>query len=560
MFNPDQIKSAASREIFEKAHKARQSRIAKRRRKPVIQLADGDWNSKFRIDPFVIDAEFVWRLNDTGSCTITLPAGGDKAVENVTGWLFDPWGRPKAKNVHIRADKDGARWTGRLNSLRLTKSEDGQRTVVIEGLCDFEELRRIFVWPNPFLPAAVQFPKAWTMLAPAAWNLKIALFVNLMRLHTSLWTLPDDPLDPKSWVGGMKQSNWPIVVKPGPLLKDRTPTQLISSRMSTWAEVAEPILADCQLMVELRRWFPGDPEPWPGAELGAGTLVVDIVDKSSWWDARGTSFFGDLWRGFVRTVQTLAGNQIDTKSTVIDAPEVVPEYRRPNLLGTVPSAPYVMYRDDAITGVESSDFTWEPSTAVQVVAGGQSMPGINEGLSAAIQGIGNSLGTYILFPTAGTIADTLLAPLYSDVIGAWAQHKSVTRAQEAGKFRYQEIFAEGSNTALTLSSLVAIRKAFWDTRERFSHQIKVGDGAPWYIGDQGEGHFWLGDRIGSTVSDIPGGRAIVEQVTEVTLNIARDSFGWDITCGDFAATQSSLDTILSNIRRVSTAMKQVGVW
>lgn len=546
--------------IFSRCDSQRAARRRARRKQPVIQLFDGNWEFKFRIDPFVINADFSWKLNDTGQCSIELPIKGSPAITKCVKWLLDPWGRVKAKNIGIRCDKDGGRWTGLAQSVRLTKATDGSRSVIIEGLHDYEELKRIYCWPNPFLPSVVQFPRAWSMFGSAAHILKVTLLVNLMRLQGNWWTLPDDPLDLASWTQGFDVSRWPVVVKPRSKLLDTTPIQVISGRMKTWHDMAKGVLDDCQLMVETRRWFPGDPEPWPGAKLRPGALVVDVVDKSSWWDPEGTSFFGDIWNGFIRNLQTVAGNGVDTVSTVIDEPVVVPEYRRKDWLGTVPRAPYVMYRDREVSGVESIDFTWQPATTVQVIAGGKSMPGVNEAISAGVQAAGNSFGTFVAVPTAGTIADTILKPIYSDVFLAWTQHKSLSRAQSLGASRYQEFFAEDADTALTLSSLVGIRKAFWDTRERFTHEMKIGDGAPWFIGDQGQGHFWLGDRVGSTVKELPGGKVIVEQVQELRFSVSRDKFGWEAVMGDPAATESHLDALIRYVNKFTGVAHDQGVW
>ncbi|GAH00257.1 unnamed protein product, partial [marine sediment metagenome] len=40
------------------------------------------------------------------------------------------------------------------------------------------------------------------------------------------------------------------------------------------------MLEDAELTVDCRRYLPGDPPPWAGANLRPGTLVVDIIDKS----------------------------------------------------------------------------------------------------------------------------------------------------------------------------------------------------------------------------------------------------------------------------------------
>lgn len=538
--------------IWQGGAEQRSTRVRKRRERPVIRIWDGDWNLFARVVD-AIEGRFQWKMNDTGQGVLSLPVN-----HRVTKWVMDPWGRTK-KNVHITMDKDGARWGGRLDDAHLRKMDDGQRVMDLIFLHDYEELKWLYVWPNPFLPAGVQFPKSFVLAGPAAWTLKTALLVNVLRTNGNLWALPDDPLDLGQWDDTWRPQDWSMMVKPTPFGTDQSPWTVISSRMKTWHSMAETTLADAQLSVECRRYLDGDPEPWPGYRPRNGQLIIDVVDKSGWWSEEGTSFFGTVWNGLVRTVQHLTGNNIDTDTTVIPDPSMPQDYFLPDWLGTNPHAPYVVYRDGAISGVEAADFHWKPAKSVQELSGGHSAPGVNELISAAVQLVGNSLGQFVFVPTAGTIADTLLAPLYEDVFAAWMSIKSIRRAQELGWDHYEEHFAEGGDRGYTLSSLLALRKGFWDTREKFSHQLQVRDGAPWFVGDQGHGHFFLGDRIGGTIIGLPEGRIVVEQVTELEYGFSRDELGWTITSGDPVSQQSSAERIVGNVNDLASTLHDLGV-
>lgn len=559
MFNPDTIPDKKMREAYYNTKSQRDTRKEKRRKPGIIQVCDGDWNFVARIDQWAIESEFNWKYNEKATARIVLPAAGNEGIERMATFLLDPNQRAGANNIHIRCDKDGGRWTGTVTSVTLGTDSNGARIVTLECVDDWDELEGIYCWPNPFLPDVLQFPRTFFLFGRTKWILKMTLLCNLIRIQGSLWRLPDDPLDLNSWGETFNPSQWPIAVKPGSILDDISPLSTVSTRMQPWTEVAEPLLADAQLMVELRRWFIGDPQPWPGYTPRNGQLIVDIVDKSGWWNPDGTSVIGNKWNGFVRQVQALSGNNIDTESTIVDEPLVPPEYQRKGWLGTVPSSPFVTYRDGDVSGVESVEFSWIPATAVSVTAGGSSMPGVNEAMTAGIQAAGNAIGTFAAVPTAGEIASTFLTPIFSDTMFAWMNVKSHDRANTLGWSRRQEKFAEGSNTALTLSSLVAIRKAFWDSRERFSHSMKIADGAPWFVGDQGVGHFWLGDRVGSTVKELPRGKMIVEQVTQLTLKSSRSDFGWEITLGDYTATESSTDQFIRNVSRLTAGLHEQGV-
>ncbi|MEY8577206.1 phage tail protein [Corynebacteriaceae bacterium 6-324] len=535
-----------------RGHSSREKRLKARRTPPLVRLWDGDWELMGVVHG-ELDGHIRWKMNDVGEGVIVLPAKHRLARRVLNPLAGD------TDDKHLTVDKDGARWSGKMKTARLTKTSDGTRAVELTFLHDYQQVKQIYCWPNPFLPAAVQFPRSFILAGPAAWTLKTMLFVNLLRLEGDLWALPDDPLDITTWANAFFPQTWNIMVAPGSLLLDPTPWTLVSSRMKTWHDMAQKTLADAQLSVECRRYLDGDPAPWPGYTPRHGQLIVDVVDKSGWWNEEGTSFFGDIWSGLVRTVQKVAGNNIDTDVTVIDEPVEVPEYQDSNWLGTVPQAPYVVYRDGAISGVEAADFERSPAQAVQIIGGGHSAYGVNETLSAGVQLAGNILGTFVMVPSAGTIADIFLRPLYEDTIAAWMSVKSIDRAQSLGWAHYHEYFAEGSDRAYTLSGLLAMRKAMWDTREKTSHKLELRDGAPWFIGDRGQGHFFLGDRVGSTIQGIEGDVIVVEQVTELEYSWSRDSRGWTATCGDPVTQASSAEKIVGNIQNVASAIHDLGL-
>lgn len=538
--------------MWQAGQESRQERIKARRQPELIRLWDGDWRLKGRLVD-AITAKFQWKLNDTGIGTVVIPA-----THWLATWAVDFRGRAK-KNIHITMDKDGARWGGRLKTVTISKDSSGQRTVELTFLHDYEELKHVYVWPNPLTPAAVQFPRTFMLLGPTKWALKTALMVNIWRLEGSLWALPDDPLDPREWTDTFNPSQWAIQVAPGGIGGDSTPWTLISSRMKSWHDMAAGPLKQAQLMVDCRRWLDGDPLPWPGAKVRNGCLLIDVKDKSSWWDPEGTSLWGTVRDGFVRTVQSVTGKNVDTDHTVIANPNMPSQYHVPKWLGTVPQAPYVLYRDGPLTGVESADFTWEPASAVQVIGGGHSTYGVNEAISSVVTLLGNYLGMFIALPSLGSIADTLLKPFYEDTILAWMALKSIQRSRELGWSKYWEHFAEGADRGYTLSALAALREGFWDTRERCSHKLTVGDGAPWFIGDQGKGHFFLGDRIGATIVGLPDDQVVIEQVTEITYEVSRSKRGWACVCGDPKNQHSPLERVLSNVRDAMSSIHDLGV-
>ena len=541
-------------EIYQQAIARREQRARKRREPPLVRLWDGNWELRGRVTG-EFEAGFEWKLNDTGSGELVLPAD-----HHLAKWAAQYWKR-KTQNVHITVDKDGARWGGRMSEITTELTEDGVRATTLRFLSDEEELKHIQVWPNPFLPAAVQFPKQFLLAGPSVYMLKLALFLNLFRLQGNLWRLPDDPLSFSGWLQGLNYKEWPILVKPSSLLLDDSQWTVLNSRFKNFHDMAKETLGDGQLMIVCRRWLIGDPQPWPGAGLRRnGQLIIDIVDKSGWFGQ--TAIGGTLLGGLVRTGFEAADNLVDEARVALNRVEPVQEYDIPGFLGVVPAQPWVVYRtEEPVRTAESTSFTWQPATVAQVTVGGHSMPGVNEAVSALVQLAGNLATAYFGFaPQLGGIADTVLKPLYEDVFLAFMSLKSPARTLGLGWSHYYENFGEGGDKAYTLSSILALRSGFYKTRSRTHHEMVIGDGAPYLVGDQGEGHFFLGDRVGGQIPGAPDGQVVVEQVAQLRLSWAADKpHEWQITTGDADAVEDPVEHAIGKVKDAMTAIKDLGV-
>lgn len=544
---------AALERIYESTMRQRREREEARRKPPAVHIYDGDW--RYRGQVFgERDMSFEWIKNDTGSCHITLPA-----EHHIAQWVANYWDRETA-NVHVRMDKDGGRWCGTLADCVSEQDDNGDLTVTMNFLHDYEKMKHIDLWPNPLMPAGVQFPKAWIMAGPAIYVLKLTLFMNLFRHFGNLWQLPDDPLDFKSWVQGLNYKEWPMLVKPSSLLLDDSPWCIVSSRFKTFDEAAKDILADGRLMVKLDRWFTGDPQPWPGAGLKRdGQLIVDIVDKSGWWEQ--TSVGGTIAGGLVRTGVELAENLVDEARVHLQKYEDAEEYTLAGWLGIAPKQPWVVYRTNPpYNTAQSTSFTWQPATVGQITVGGHSSPGINESISIATKLVFNIMGSFILQPNLGSIIDDAASPIYEDTIGAFMSVKNPLRTRRLGWDHYLENFEDGADKAYTLSSLIALRSGFFKTRERTAHKMNIQDGAPYLVGDRGQGHFFLGDRVGGEIPGSKDGRVVVEQVTSIVLTQSADQpHQWEITTGDQETDQDPIDYLLGLSRDFFASIKELGL-
>lgn len=541
-------------EVHAKIQAERAARKARREADAGIFLYDGDWNCRGCAAGY-IDYSAEWKKNVSAGATLTMPAD-----HHLSRWGLDVKARIGAENIHMTIDKDGARWGGRCQDVTLNKAADGTRTVVFTFNDDIKELECIQIWSNPFLMAALQWPKSFVLAGPARYMLKLTLFLNLIRLHGNFWHLPDNPLDMATWFEGVIPWDWSIAVTADNILLDDSQWCVIDSRFKNFMELATPILEDAGLMITTRRWLNGDPTPdgWLGP-LRNGQLIIDIVDKSGVYDQTATG--GTIFGGMLRTVTTIGDNLVDDIVTSVASPAEPAQYSVSKWMGTAPQQPWVVLRDGEITPIESASYTWQPATVVQINAGGRSAPGVNSAISMGVQLMGTLVGAAFGLQTAGQLLDTAIAPLYADVLLAFGSVKSPVRASQLGWSHYHEGWAQGGEIAWALSGIVAIREAFYATRSRSTCTVKINSSGPYLIGDQGQGHFFLGDRVGVLLTGMPDGAYNVAQVSGLKLSASRDSApGWDVTTGDPRAAESPIARLLNQSKTVFAALKNLGVW
>lgn len=526
---------------------------------PVVRLWDGEWNL-IHLVTSEYSGSFELVDGDTGAGELPIPTDS-----RVAQWALDSQARiarGEKRNIHVTVDYVGARWSGRLKNVVQEDMNDGSSVTTLAFASDYEELKFYDVWSNPFLPAIVQFPRVFILPGPAIWVLKTTLFMQIFREHNPLITFPDDPMNFASWGNSLNQSNWNIVVKPTSFVQDMaagTIWTVATSRWKNFHDMAKPIYQDAQITPVLRRWLTGDPAPWAGANLRHGALVVDFVDKSGVYS--GTSNGGSIFDGLVRTFETFASDFIDTTSSLVTDTVIPSDYYVPGKKGTDKRLPYAVYLAGERSGIQSARWMETPSTAIQVNTGGHSAPGVNEAISAGIQALGDILGNLAQIGSIGGSIDTLLRPFYEDTLAAWMSVKSFARAQNSGWSRYFEYFQEGSGKAYTLSSLMVLRTGFWTTRTWTSHEINVRDGAPFLIGDNGSGDFFLGDRVGATRQHDASGRIYMDRVSKLVLSWSREAGPeWGITIGDDRALQDPAQRAWERIEQLLAAVKDLGAF
>lgn len=563
MLNPTLSLEAQCAQTWQLTREQKRIEDRRRRESPAIRLWDAEWQMQHVISGIEYEASFTWISNDTGAGTMEIPFDHPAAQ-----WIHDSQGRidrGEGRGVHITVDYCGTRWSGRLDKAVVESRDDGSTVMALAFAHDYENLKFITCWSNPFLGAPIQLPRAWIMAGPVNYILLATLHVNLMRLHNPLVVIPDDVLDKDLWDDGFDQSNWPMVVKPlsfRDAMGSGVVWGLVSSRWANFHDMSKVLLEDSELSITCTRWLEGDPVPWDGANLRHGTLVIDIEDKSG--IHIGTAHGGRLNDGIRRTVAEFTDDFMDSTQNLLRDNEYPQDYFLANFLNTHKEYPYVVYRTGQGSGVETSKFINSPAKAVSVAVGGHSMPGINEAISASIQAVGDIWGNLLLIGSLGGTIDTMIKPLYEDTLLAWMSVKNFKRAQNAGWSRYEEFFQDvggATGKAYTIASLMVLRAGFWATKTVLANEMQVLDAAPFLVAGKGLGHYFLDDRIGFALENDPTGQVWIDRARKIELKWDSEKFPeWVPTIGDPRNLQDPAQRAWGKIETMVAALRDLGVW
>lgn len=536
-------------EVYETITRRLQREEEGKRQDPLVRIWDGNWKLFTEVQGYsALDFEFL--KNDAGTASFSI-----ELTHPVAELLManEDW---PTRSLYLTIDKDGARWSGRLVSCTVEEERTGKEELQVTFIHDYIKLKEILVWSNPFLPEGVQFPKAWFLYGPSKWVVATTLFVNLLRKNLSLWKVPDNPLDVLQWVD-LDLSDWTMVVKPQSFRDDSSLTAAVTSRFKYFHDCVADVCHDAQLSIEVRRYLEGDEPPIKGFKLRHGCLVVDVVDKSGWY--RETAYFGTITRGLTRAIRRVTSDGLTEGLDYVQNPNVPEPYKRPWWKGSLPEAPWVVLDDGPYTGIRSTHFEYAPPGASQFVTGGSSMPGVNEAIKTSITAFVGMFGALFNQSQIGEIAANVTEPLWSDVFAAFQVWKDHQRIKEQGWDFPFEQWVDGSDKAYTLSSFMAVRAAKNATSESASATVKMENGAPYWVGPQGHGDFWIGDRVAIHAKGMTEDRLLVQHVESLKFELDDKNNGWTIEIGQSQFT-SGFDDLVRRYGALTEGLRALGVW
>lgn len=524
-----------AREIYKEQHA-----------RPQLYLYDKDWEFLCDIHG-EIEGDFEEKLLDSGEGSIKV--FGDNPIID---YVLD--GISEDEDVHIRIDLPGKRWTGKATTVEY----DGGGShdyVTINFLHEYEHIKKIICYSNPLLPAEFQWPKHFLFAGPSVAGMRTLVFLNLLRRFGPLWALPENIYSAESWRLNLDPNRWPITVTPQyNFFTDTSAWSVLSTRFGNAHDVMLPTARDAGVQTICKRWFPGDPQPFPNhATLTKSTLVIDFVDKSG---VRGPT--GTPLDGLFRVVSTILEDGVSEVREILDPGAPPPEYGTPGYFGTVNTYPWVNYRHGqrtGLSGISSWKMTVHKPLAGAILTGGKSPSWVNAGIKLLINAVLGWLGMLFGNPALGI---GIFDDQVEDVVLAFHRVPHVQRQALMGRGQYGEAWESGGGTGFSISALQSIRAGLWRTRAFTSYSLTVNNGAPYWVGR----HFDVGDRI---VADVKRnqdglGALYVDQVESTKVSWSRTSdTKVEIQLGERGASDTPGAALSKQLENVRTIIQALGV-
>lgn len=509
------------------------------------------------------DYEFPQRNNFSTTGQIRL-----RANHYVAKWVITNPNTPEAlQNIIFIVDMYGGnwRWSGLVHHYEV-ETVDGSDYVTIFINDDLQFLQFLLAPPNPALPIPVfQFPRVYFIFGPSIWCISTSILLNLIRTESHEWDLPDDPFNLNSWITTPDFATWQIQVKSVDFFTDSSLWTLLASRMNTVDSMIADALDDGQLTIVYRRVLTAEGEQATGLldnNVGNGTLVFEIIDRSGFTFPGGTFFNGTAAAGLTRSVLSWTDGFVeDTLNESLDTEELYPdEYWQTSWLGTLASAPGIAIRDTHWNDLQSK-VSHSPATAASVIVGGDN-PMADAIVQLIIESVGNLLGFALLggFDSLGDIAADVIMPFLVGTIVAWDEWENTGRVKQLGWVHLIEVYQSGAeNNSWSLAALEVLRGGFAGTRAQTSHTMVI-NWTTWVIPGL---DFQIGDRIASTSGAIQrAGLDImfVNQVQEMTLSGKGDgSFQFFCKVGQNKASMTPGEREARLFKKFQSTLTNVGV-
>lgn len=452
------------------------------------------------------EASVTWEMNAAAPLDVTVPHDHR---------LADTFESIRDTVVPVRAIHNGRQWDGLITGTRLD-GVGAERTYKVEAIHVYAYLAATLAQPQPGMPLWVQFPPEGFVAGPLPQVINQVIIPNWDRLGI------------------------PYAIAPYDVLTDSTsPWVSFTTKETPLDELFEDALNQTGAELRIERWHPGDPQPWPGANLTEPCLTVRTITA----DTRGGFQLGTgtLLDGLARSIAETVGDVI---AGALDgfAPDLAA--RIYDDLATYEIPALIWY--DGMAAIDDASIEWAHPSATEIVVGGKSPGWVNKLASGAVEaGIAMLLeAAQVTIPGLGALAKDVL----EDVFMAYERHVDVAAAKQLGIWRLREARKDGGAAAFTPDAAQAAAAGMWENRGSVSAAIRTVDGEPY--------HAWFDYDIGDPMAWDIRGSTYADRIRKITvINSPETGIQVQPTAGDDDPDAAPATIIAARIKRLERFVK-----
>ncbi len=388
-------------------------------------------------------------------------------------------------------------------SVDLVTDEDGTEWVEVTFVSFLAYWESQILMAMPLLPAALQLPKLFAIPGDTRTVYLLSFWLNLLQTYSPLWRVPDS-VTPEGIADSIDPSRWPLVVAPTGLLGTFTKPTITSWRFDMALPAMTQGLKDAECIPIARPWLVGDRQPFPQyMRLSRNCVIIDIEHHP-----RTPGLVGTLLGGLIQLVVSLGTNLVTQVTHPVLDPNAMPalpsQHALGNQVGLPPAQPWPVYRLGQYSGLVGTRVSKKKSTGTIFWTGGRSPEWVNQGITLAITTALSYIGWLMAIPG--------LAHLYQgqldNVVLAFAKVEDTARARRAGRFALKHVWCAEGSTGFGISTALALRKGWYDSRPRIVRHAEIIDGFPYLVGK----HIRKGTMC---CFEMPDGSLYIDQITNI---------------------------------------------
>ncbi len=399
--------------------------------------------------------------------------------------------------------------------------------------------------------------------------IKFIIATQTFRLQAGLWDLINNllslHLDWQSWFGTflmqdvlgpdghfdfndiMRMLRTPIYVVQGPFesFQDTSPFIFVNYRMDKIFDLTQQIVKDTGLVIEVKLWRPGDPQPDSLTKmifpLTVPTIVVDVKDRLGIVGPTGT-FLDGILRTLVDLEDTIFGEVLEPFLNPDGLP--VPEgFNIAPRLGLNWVPPWAVFMADHPEGGVKGELAHHHPLAWRTIVGGKSPKWLND-LMNAFFSFAIDMITFIIGITG--IPTNLLDGLFNDVLLAFSLADNMKRRVKLGPYGYPEWFAPTGHSPYNIDGVFAMKREQWNTRGYISGIVTFENGYPYEVGRD--------LFVGGMASIVRRGKVYTDFVENVIITDNRKNLVVEVQVGDGVAEEHTSVKTYRNIVKIMEAI------